>query len=151
MLQVKKDQHKGEGCWIIEEYLGDEDWNITLQCRDVDPDPDSFGSVDPDPGSRGIKWREKPKKKRQQIRKKLYFTSLNCRHSPDDGYSLRFRFRLRNKKFFLLWKFVLKSIWKIYWPGSGSGSSFIKFCGSGFNQSGSTSLFFRKKWKCIDK
>ena len=36
-------------------------------CSDVDPDPDSFGSEDPDPkfksgtvsGSRGIKWREK--------------------------------------------------------------------------------------------
>jgi len=114
-------------------------------------DPDSLGSVDLDSesGSWGIKWREEQSltKKQQQFRKKLYFSSLNYRHSPDEGYSLRFRFRLNNKKFF----FTLKICFEIYlgiiltWILTGSG--FIEFCGSGseFNQSGSTSLFLGQK------
>ena len=115
---------------------------VYLYFRDVDPDPVGSGFI----WVQRYKMKGKTKKKRQQFRKKLYFSSLNCRHSPDKGYSLRFRFRLKNKKFF----FTLKICFEINlgilltWirTGSGSGSAFIKFCGSGseFNQSGSTSL-----------
>ena len=126
---------------------------VYLYFRDVDPDPVGSGFIWVRGSGSGFriririqryKMKGKTKKKRQQFRKKLYFSSLNCRHSPDKGYSLRFRFRLKNKKFF----FTLKICFEINlgilltWIRTGSGSEFIKFCGSGseFNQSGSTSL-----------
>ena len=65
-----------------------------------------------------------------------FFQGYHSRYSSDESKSLRFRFRL--DFFFFTFKYVFKSIWWFYWPGS--VSEFIKFCGAGYNQFGSTSL-----------
>ena len=74
------------------------------------------------------------------FRRKLYLSSQNLKKELISKVYVQIR-----KYFFsLVIKDGLKSIWWFYCPGPGSGSAFIKFCGSGFayDQCVATSLFF---------
>ena len=61
------------------------------------------------------------------------------------NYSIRFSYRFENNFFSRLLNDSLKSIWWSYYC-LGSGSAFIKFCGSrsAYDQCGSTSLHISK-------
>ena len=63
---------------------------------------------------------------------------------PKKGTNL-LRFRLENYNFFTFKRCLeINLVISMTWIRTGSGSVFIKFCGSGYNQSGSTSPIFRK-------
>ena len=99
-----------------------------VQTSDVDPDP--VGS-----GSKGIRWREKQSLINSFFSQEIIF----FKSEPKKVANL---WGLGSDLKILSFFFVLKSIWWFYWHGS--GSVFIKFCGSGsvYNQSGSASLIW---------
>ena len=96
-------------------------------------------------GSTGVKSLIKWRGKQSLTNKNLFFFAGNYIFQVWTLKKVGSAEWLRNVKFlnFLKFKEILK-IWRFYWPGSGSG--IIKFCGSGYNQSGSTSLPINVRW-----
>ena len=73
----------------------------------MDPDPYSFGSLDPDPEVKHERFSETAEK----LPEKQTEEGHNRRMSPDESVSLRIMFKLENLKLFFTYKRCLKLIW----------------------------------------